>query len=180
MSDLRGIDHNELMSFGLQFRELLLDLPFQLPENLLLLGRSVAILSGMCTGLDPEFNLWSSIAPYATKLVTDEGESGWQTVLSEANKVLQTAVGLPGRADRVLTLMERGDLNVQTPLLNLRVRGVERAVGKMTSALVFAALIIAGAILYPAEPTLAKWLMAASVLPLIRVMMGGRGGHGGR
>ncbi len=53
MSDLREIDHNELMSFGLQFRELLLDLPFQLPENLLLLGRSVAILSGMCTGLDP-------------------------------------------------------------------------------------------------------------------------------
>lgn len=180
MSDLRGIDHNELMSFGLQFRELLLDLPFQLPENLLLLGRSVAILSGMCTGLDPEFNLWSSIAPYATKLVTDEGEPGWQTVLSEANKVLQTAVGLPGRADRVLTIMERGDLSVQTPLLNMRVRGVERAVGKMTSAMVFAALIIAGAILYPAEPTLAKWLMAASVLPLLRVMMGGRGGHPGR
>jgi len=180
MTDLREIDHSELMSFGLQFRELLLDLPVQLPENLLLLGRSVAILSGMCTGLDPEFNLWTAIAPYATKLVSDEGESGWQTVLAEATKVLQTAVGLPGRADRVLTLMERGDLNVQTPLLNMRVRGVERAVGKMTSALVFAALIIAGAILYPAEPTLAKWLMAASVLPLVRVMMGGRGGHPGR
>ena len=43
----------------------MLDLPFQLPENLLLLGRTVAILSGMCTGLDPEFNLWTSIAPYA-------------------------------------------------------------------------------------------------------------------
>ena len=73
MSDLREIDHAEMMSFGLQFRELMLDLPFQLPENLLLLGRSVAILSGMCTGLDPQFNLWTSIAPYASKLVSDEG-----------------------------------------------------------------------------------------------------------
>ena len=155
-------------------------MPFQLPENLLLLGRSVAILSGMCSGLDPQFNLWSSIGPYATKLVTDEGESGWQTIMTETTKVLQAAVGLPGRADRVLTIMERGDLNVQTPLLNMRVRGVERAVGKMSSSVVFAALIIAGAILYPAEPALAKWLMAASVLPLLRVLMGGRGGHPGR
>ncbi len=63
MGDLREIDHAEMMSFGLQFRELILNLPFQLPENLLLLGRSVAILSGMCTGLDPEFNVWSSITP---------------------------------------------------------------------------------------------------------------------
>ena len=74
MSDLREIDHAEMMSFGLQFRELMLDLPFQLPENLLLLGRTVAILSGMCTGLDPEFNLWTSIAPYAIKLISDEGD----------------------------------------------------------------------------------------------------------
>jgi len=47
-------------------------------------------------------------------------------------------------------------------------------------ALLFAALLIAGAILYPAEPTLAKVLMVASILPLLRVMMGGRGGHPGR
>jgi predicted unusual protein kinase regulating ubiquinone biosynthesis (AarF/ABC1/UbiB family) len=52
MADLRSIDHAEMMRFGLQFRELMLDLPFQLPENLLLLGRTVAILSGMATGLE--------------------------------------------------------------------------------------------------------------------------------
>ncbi|NTU72131.1 MAG: AarF/ABC1/UbiB kinase family protein [Coriobacteriia bacterium] len=180
MGDLRSIDHKELVGFGLQFQELLLDLPFQLPEDLLLLGRSIAILSGMCTGLDPEFNLWTSLAPYAGKLVSEEGDSTVQTFLAEATKVFQTAVGLPGRADRVLTLMERGDLNVQTPLLNMRVRGVERAVGRLAGALIFAALLIAGAILYPTEPTLAKWLMAGSLLPLIGTMMGGRGGHPGR
>ncbi len=180
MSDLRGIDHAEMMSFGLQFRELMLNMPFQLPENLLLLGRTVAILSGMCTGLDPEFNVWSSIAPYADKLISDEGGSTWDTVLAEGTKILQTAVGLPGRADRVLTLMERGEFNVQTPLLDLRVRRLERSVGRVAMALVFAALLLAGAILYPTEPVLAKVLMGASVLPLLRVLMGGRGGHPGR
>ncbi|MDP2234020.1 MAG: AarF/UbiB family protein, partial [Actinomycetota bacterium] len=180
MGDLRGIDHAQMMSFGLQFRELLLNLPFQLPENLLLLGRTVAILSGMCTGLDPEFNVWSSITPYADKLISDEGGSTWDTLLSEGTKLLKTAVGLPGRADRVLTLMERGEFSVQTPLLDLRVRRLERSVGRVAMALVFAALLIAGAILYPAEPTLAKVLMGVSLLPLFRAMMGGRGGHPGR
>jgi len=45
---------------------------------------------------------------------------------------------------------------------------------------VAAALLVAGAILYPAEPTLAKVLMVASVVPLLSATMGGRGRHPGR
>ena len=179
MGDLREIDHAEMMSFGLQFGELLRNLPFQLPENLLLLGRSLAILSGMCSGLDPEFNLWTSIAPYASKLVSDEETSTFQTVLAEATKIFQVAIGLPGRTDRVLTLMERGDLNVQTPLLNLQVRRLERSVNRIVTGLVFAALLIAGAIVYGSDPGLGKLLMVASVLPLLWLMLSGRGRHPG-
>jgi len=180
MSDLREIDHAEMMSFGLQFGELLRNLPFQLPENLLLLGRSLAILSGMCSGLDPEFNLWTSIAPYTSKLVSDEDTSTFQTVLAEVTKIFQVAIGLPGRTDRVLTLMERGDLNVQTPLLNLQVRRLERSANRIVTGLVFAALLIAGAIVYGSDPGLGRLLMFASVLPLLWLMLSGRGRHPGR
>ncbi len=180
MSELREIDHADMMSFGLQFGELLRNLPFQLPENLLLLGRSLAILSGMCSGLDPEFNLWTSIAPYTVKLVSDEETSTFQTVLEEATKIFQVTVGLPGRVDRVLTLMERGDLNVQTPLLNLQVRRVERSVNRIVTGLVFAALLIAGAIVHGSDPALGRLLMGASVLPLLWLMLSGRGRHPGR
>ena len=180
VSDLREIDHAEMMSFGLQFGELLRNLPFQLPENLLLLGRSLAILSGMCSGLDPEFNLWTSIAPYTSKLVSDEDTSTFQTVLAEVTKIFQVAIGLPGRTDRVLTLMERGDLNVQTPLLNLQVRRLERSVNRIVTGLVFAALLIAGAIVYGSDPGLGRLLMFASVLPLLWLMLSGRGRHPGR
>jgi predicted unusual protein kinase regulating ubiquinone biosynthesis (AarF/ABC1/UbiB family) len=179
MSELKSIDHSEMMSFGLQFRELMLELPFQLPENLLLLGRSVAILSGMCTGLDPQFNLWTSIAPYANKLVSDDGGNTWDTILAEGTKLFQTAIGLPARADRVLSLVERGELNVRVPLLELRVRRVERAVGRIASAVVFAGLLVAGALLYPAEPVLGTVLMVVSVVPGLRALMGGRGRHPG-
>ena len=82
----------------------------------------------------------------SSSLVSNEETSTIQTVLAEAARIFQVAIGLPGRADRVLTLMERGDLNVQTPLLNLQVRRLERSVNRMVSGLVFAALLIAGAI----------------------------------
>ena len=179
MSDLRKLDHEELLRFGLQFRELLLDLPFQLPENLLLLGRTLAILSGMCTGLDAEFNLWTSIAPYATKLISDEGGTDWQTWLAEGTKIFQLLVGLPGRTDRVLTILERGELNVQTPLLNLRVARLERSGNRIAGGLVFAALLVAGAVVFTADPGFGKILMSVSVVPLLWMVFSGRG-HGNR
>jgi len=181
MGDLRQIDHAEMMRFGLQFQELMFEMPFQLPENLLLLGRTVAILSGMCTGMDPEFNLWTSLAPYASKLISDEGGPNWQTWLAEATKIIQVLIGLPGRTDRVLTTLERGELNVQTPLLNLQVRRLDRSVNRVTGGLVFAALLVAGAVVYRADPGFGKVLMVASVLPLAWVMFfSGRGRHPGR
>jgi predicted unusual protein kinase regulating ubiquinone biosynthesis (AarF/ABC1/UbiB family) len=179
MADLKQIDHAEMMRFGNQFRELLLDLPFQLPEDLLLLGRTVAILSGMCTGLDAEFNLWTSVAPYATKLISEEGGSTFQTVLAEGTKIFQVLVGLPARADRVLTIMERGELGVQTPMLNREVRRLERSVGRVSSAVVFSGLLIGGAIIYPANPLYGNVLMGAAALSLVGMMLfGRRGGHG--
>ena len=51
------------------------ELPFQVPENLILLGRCLGILSGICTGLDPDFNVWTSVVPYTQKLVEAEGEN---------------------------------------------------------------------------------------------------------
>jgi hypothetical protein len=80
----------------------------------------------------------------------------------------------------VLSTIERGELNVQTPMLELRVRRLERSVGRVTGAVVFAALLVAGATLYGAEPTVAKWLMGASALPLVWTMLSGRGRHPGR
>jgi len=70
MSELQDIDHREMMAFADEFRDLMYDMPFQIPQNLLLLGRTVAILSGMCTGLDPGFN---SAATLAGQLTTPIG-----------------------------------------------------------------------------------------------------------
>ena len=175
MSELRQIDHAEMMKFGMQFRELMFSMPFQLPQNLLMLGRTVAILSGMCTGLDPDFNLWNSIAPYATKLVADEGISNWKTWLDEALKIFQVLISLPARSERVLTILERGDLSVQTPMLNRQVMFLEGSLNRLTGGLLFTGLLIAGAILNGSDPQLGKLLMGAALLPLVWMLFFARG-----
>jgi len=84
MEELRQLSPEEMFKFADRFRDLMFNMPFQLPQNLLMLGRTVAILSGMCTGLDNEFNLWNQLAPYATKLVSQEVGSNWRVWLDEA------------------------------------------------------------------------------------------------
>jgi predicted unusual protein kinase regulating ubiquinone biosynthesis (AarF/ABC1/UbiB family) len=76
MSELAEIDFAEMHEFAKEFRELIYDMPFQVPQDLMFLGRCVAILSGMCTGLDPEFNVWEAIMPFARDLLAEEVSGG--------------------------------------------------------------------------------------------------------
>lgn len=175
MNELRSIRHDEMMKFGLQFRELLLNMPFQLPENLLLLGRTIGILSGMCTGLNPEFNLWLQLAPYARKLTEGEGGSAFDVFLDEAGGFFKTLLAIPGRAERVLGRMERGELNVQMPLVNLQVSYLEKSVNRLTGGIVFLGLLVAGAILYDEHTLLAQGFFGGAGVALAYMLFLARG-----
>jgi len=175
MSELRQIRHEDMVRFGVQFRELMYNMPFQLPENLLLLGRTVAILSGMCTVLNPEFNLWVQLAPYATKLAGDGGGSEWKKWLDEIGELLKVLVAIPGRTERVLGRLERGELNVQLPLVNLQVSYLERSMNRLTGGVVFLAFLLSGAILYSSNEVLGQILMGVSTLALSYTLFFARG-----
>ena len=148
MSELRNINHAEMIQFGMQFRELMYEMPFQVPHNLLLLGRTVAILAGMCTGLDPNFNVWEQLAPYARKLVADEASSNWQAWLDQIGDLVRELISLPAQTGRVLTRLERGDLNVNMPRINRQVYHLEGAINRLVGGIVFAAFLFGGVLLY--------------------------------
>jgi predicted unusual protein kinase regulating ubiquinone biosynthesis (AarF/ABC1/UbiB family) len=148
MGELRDVDHRQMMQFAMQFRELMFEMPFQLPHNLLLLGRTVAILSGMCTGLDPNFNVWTELAPYAQKLVRDEGLSNWDLWLDEIGNLLKQLISLPAQTGRVLMRLERGELSVNTPQVNRQIFHLEGAVNRLTGSIMFAAFLFGGVLLY--------------------------------
>ncbi len=147
MSELRNVHHREMRQFAVQFRDLMYEMPFQLPHDLLLLGRTIAILSGMCTGLDPDFNVWTRLAPYAEKLVTEEVGTGWQVWLDEVGEVVKQLVALPGQMSRMLDRLERGELGVDIPQIDQQIYYVEAAINRLLGGLIFAVFAFGGVLL---------------------------------
>jgi predicted unusual protein kinase regulating ubiquinone biosynthesis (AarF/ABC1/UbiB family) len=166
--ELMQMHQTEAMAFVQEFNELIFDLPFQVPENLVLLVRCLGILSGMCTGLDADFNVWTGIAPYAQKLAGEEGGLNWKTVLAEGGDFVRLLISLPRKAETLLQKMEQGKLQVQTPELTERTARLEAGVQRLTAAVVFAAFLLAAVQLYSAGfNTLAIAAIAAAGLAFL-------------
>ena len=72
----------------------------------------------------------------------------------------------PGRAERVLTRIERGELNVQMPLVNIQISHLERSLNRLTGGLIFLGLLVSGAILYDGHTLLAQGLLVGAAVAL--------------
>jgi predicted unusual protein kinase regulating ubiquinone biosynthesis (AarF/ABC1/UbiB family) len=149
--ELMSMRHQEAIQFAREFSDLLYEMPFQIPQNLLLLGRCVSILSGMCTGLDAQFNIWTNIGPYAQKLVAAEESGGLRFWVSEIVQMFTLLAGLPRKTDTLLNRLEQGKLEVQAPETNRRIVRLERGVRGIAAALIFSGLVIAGTQYYMAQ-----------------------------
>ena len=174
MDELVNVPPEEMIEFAGQFRELVFELPFQVPDDMLMLGRSVGILSGVATGLEPSFNVWAVLTPYAATLVSGEGGLSVGRIVKEAADLGRTLLALPGRVDRVLTSAERGELTVRTPRVAAQVERLNRTARGTNGVLVFAALLLAGAVALGTDPVLGRWLMGLSAAPLLWAMIAGR------
>lgn len=178
MTELRNVSPGEFREIGHRVRDVMVEMPFQAPNNLLLLARCVAILSGMCTGLDPDFNLWNQLEPYARKLVAEEAGSFFDldNLLDQLGELVTALVALPSQASRVLAKMESGGLTVQMPQATREVRALVRSVNRLTGGVVFAALLLGGVALANAGNSAAGNLFfGAAGVTLLWVLFSGRG-----
>lgn len=178
MNEIRGVSIGEFHDIGHRVRDVMVEMPFQVPNDLLMLVRCVAILSGMCTGLDPNFNLWLSLEPYAKKLVAEEAGSLFDldNILEQLGGIVTSLAALPSQASRVLTQMESGGLTVQSPQVTREVRAVVRSVDRLTGGVVFAALLMGGVLLSNAgNVTAGNVLLGMAGASLLWVLLAGRG-----
>ena len=178
MSELRSVRPNEVRDIGHRVRDVMVETPFQIPNDLLILVRTVAILSGMCTGLDPNFNLWEQLTPYARKLVEEETSSAFSldNILKQAGDILQAFIALPSQASRVLAQMESGGLVVQTPQVTREIRSLGRSVNHLTSGIIFAAFLVSGVMLVNhGHGQLGAGLLGAAGATFVWILFGGRG-----
>jgi predicted unusual protein kinase regulating ubiquinone biosynthesis (AarF/ABC1/UbiB family) len=171
MTELQQTDMGEMVEFAYQFRDLMYDLPFQIPQDIIFLGRAVGILSGMCTGLYADFNVWESLAPYGKKLLADEGLGSVDKILDEIGKYARRLLSLPARAETLLGKLERGELATRDPELVHQVTRLTGAVNKLVASIVFAAMLLGAVFCYLSEqPVLAACLGFGAGVALLGVV----------
>ena len=174
-AELQKVDPREFRDFATEFGDVVRAMPFQLPENFLLIVRAISLTSGMCSGLDPEFNIWDSVEPYAAGLLRGESRNVVQGFAREAVAVAGIAARLPRRVDDVVTRMEEGRLSVESPRVEQRMRALERVARRVVSAVLFAGLFIGGLLARPDEPVFGWVLIGASAVPLLHAVFAGLG-----
>lgn len=169
MRDLIRTHPQEMRRFARDYRDLLYEMPFQVPSDLLFLGRCIGILSGMCTGLNPEFNLFEGIRPFAEDLLEAEGGDWWMELFDILVENARALASLPGRLDDTLIRLQRGEITViaqPAPELTKQLGALTLAIRRLIGAGIFAALVIAGSLLYvsgeriPAQVALGLALLA--------------------
>lgn len=173
-AELREVDPRLFRDFAIEFSDVILSLPFQLPENFLLLMRAASLTSGLCSSLDPAYNLWDSVEPYAAQLLRDEGGNLAADFGRQAVSVAGLAWRLPGRVDELISRAEAGKLAVSSPRTEFAVRQVEKSVSRLVFAVICGALLIAGALVRPDDATLGNVLMIASAVPGLVAVWGRR------
>ena len=164
MSELKNISPNEVREILYDFRELVYDMPFQIPHDLIFLARAIGLLSGLCTGLDPDFNVWEQIVPYAKKLVSGDKGNLFQDYLpneiinrfSELIAGLQKIFSIPNLTYSILDKLEKGNLVVRDPKLEDGINRLVLSEQRLAWSVIFASFLVSTILLYLGE----KWFLS--------------------
>jgi predicted unusual protein kinase regulating ubiquinone biosynthesis (AarF/ABC1/UbiB family) len=178
MAEMKQVSLQDLQQVALENRKLFQQMPFQMPQNLIFLFRTLAILSGLCAGLDPKFNLWEAFTPYAAKIV-QETEGGWRYWLAETGAAGRALFFMPRRLEALLSKVEilidkaeNGDLlEAFVPSLERHLERIEFIAHRLVTALVVTAMLLGGVYLYGArEYDMGKLLIAGAILTQMWVL----------
>lgn len=170
VAQLREVDPRELEAFARQFGDTIRSLPFQLPESFLLLIRTISLISGVTSALNRDFNMWDAVDPFARAVLSGSG-GDVREVGRRALGYATTLARLPQRVDELASRIDRGQLAVRAPGVERRLSSLERLLGRLISAIVFASLLFSGVLLRRVDEPLSWVLMIASIVPLAHVAM---------
>ena len=109
--------------------------PFRIPAQFAFAGRAIGTLSGLATGLAPEFNLVAIAVPYAQQFLglnRDGAAQSAQQLLTQVLDASRTMLTLPATLERVLSKVEAGQIEVR--LAEDGRNGATRVRGRRASA----------------------------------------------
>lgn len=152
LTDLTQIDPREIEAVGREFRDLLYEFPFQIPQDFIYLGRALGMISGLVSQLDPNINPWRQIERYGQQLLRGQALSqlrdrGLAGLIEAARPFIEA----PARLQRLLEEAEKGRLRVQLKSDREAVRQQERLekrVGQLGWSIISAAGILSATLVY--------------------------------
>jgi predicted unusual protein kinase regulating ubiquinone biosynthesis (AarF/ABC1/UbiB family) len=157
--ELSQPDPHEIQELSREFRDVLFEFPFQVPQDFIFLGRALGILSGLASQLSPEINPWQLVEQYGQQIIRSRQALDFS--LATLAEWLRIIYSVPGRVNRVLTDAERGRLRVQSVAdrsLMRRLDRIERKISQPNWSVFSAALIASGALFYVNDEPLLAWL----------------------
>jgi ubiquinone biosynthesis protein len=85
---------------------------FHIPKEWILLERTLLLLLGVCTTLDPEMNPAAIIEPYLERFLLGEKKQWSEIVVEASREMALSALSLPGELQRFMDRAMRGELEV--------------------------------------------------------------------
>ena len=148
MSEMTQFSVDEMHEFAYEFRDIIYDMPFQIPQDIIFLARAVSILSGMCTGLNPDFNIWTHVAPFSKQLIAEEISGQRKNWIDELGTTARKIFTYPARIESILGKIEHGKLVTKDPELASEVRRLGLAVRQLSGILLFAVFFLSSVVLF--------------------------------
>lgn len=172
-AQLREVDSREFKDFAEDFGAVMREMPFQMPENLLLIIRAISVTSGVSTSLNPRFNIWTAIEPYAEILARDEIGATAKSLLEDAVSTARTLYGLPKKLEELSNLIQQDRLAIRTPGLDQRIKSLEILASRVLGSVIFAGMLLGGIFLKQTDPIGGWTLFGTAVIPLAYAVFAG-------
>ncbi len=145
--DLAQPDPEEIKELSQQFKDLLFEFPFQIPQDFIYLGRAIGMVSGLVTQLDMEINPWYFFEKYGQQILRDQeiNPFSWEMAVQTIRPYLTA----PAQLHRLMDLAENGRLQLQPDRQTLRqYEKIEKRIGQLNWAILGAASIVSATMLY--------------------------------
>lgn len=166
--ELARPDPREVQELGLEFRDILFEFPFQVPQDFIYLGRALGILSGLVSLLDPQINPWFYLEQYGERLITtQEGRAFSREALVG---VVRPYLALPSMLRRFLESAEEGRLPTsirQDRRLEQRLDALDNRLARLNWTIIAAVAGLGGVLFYlNGNPWLSAtgWIIAGVTL----------------
>lgn len=173
LSQMSSVSFESAAKIGSEFGDLLFSMPFQVPQDFIYLGRTVGILSGLCTSLDPSLNPWSAMQPYTQKMIAQQAArsnaaglspvlqnilsgNAPQALLSIGQSVIGRALNPTAKSEGILTRIESGEIKLRvepSAAYQRQLSRMEAQARRTTRAVIFGGVLITSSIFFTSGET---------------------------